>query len=41
VDENRKLPVRNGSFSDHFAGGNAIHIYRIDGVSKCGPGPGA
>ncbi len=31
VGENRTIPVRKGSFSDHFADGNAIHIYRIDG----------
>jgi hypothetical protein len=36
VGENRKVPVRNGSFSDRFADGNAIHIYRIDVKSKCG-----
>ena len=36
VGEKRKVPVRNGSFSDHFADGNAIHIYRIDVRSKCG-----
>ena len=36
VDENRTVPVRKGSFSDHFADANAIHIYRIDGGSTCG-----
>jgi hypothetical protein len=36
VGENRTIPVHGGSFSDHFADGNAIHIYRIDGGSKCG-----
>lgn len=36
VGENRTIPVRGGSFSDHFADGNAIHIYRIDGGSTCG-----
>ncbi len=36
VDENRTVPVRNGSFSDNFADGNAIHIYRIDLGSRCG-----
>ena len=35
VGENRTVPVRNGSFSDRFADGNAIHIYRID----AGAGP--
>ena len=41
VDENRKVPVRNGSFSDHFANGDAIHIYRIDGIQRCDLGRGA
>jgi hypothetical protein len=35
VGENRRVRVRRGSFSDHFADGNAIHIYRIDVRSKC------
>jgi hypothetical protein len=30
------VPVRHGSFSDSFADGNAIHIYRIRGGSTCG-----
>jgi hypothetical protein len=36
VGENRKIPVRRGSFRDSFADGNAVHIYRIDGNSACG-----
>jgi hypothetical protein len=36
VGEDRTVPVRRGSFSDHFADGNAIHIYRIDDAPKCG-----
>ena len=36
VGENRKIPVRRGSFRDSFADGNAVHIYRIDGGSACG-----
>jgi hypothetical protein len=36
VDESRQIPVVNGKFSDQFADGNAIHIYRIDGGSTCG-----
>ena len=36
VGENRTVPVRNGSFSDHFADGNAIHIYRVAAGSRCG-----
>lgn len=35
LGENRAVQVRDGSFSDHFADGNAIHIYRIDGRSGC------
>jgi hypothetical protein len=38
VDEGRTLPVTNGSFTDSFADGNAVHIYRIDGGSTCGLG---
>jgi hypothetical protein len=37
VGENRTVPVRNGSFRDHFVDGNAIHIYRVDARSRCGP----
>jgi hypothetical protein len=29
VGEGRTIPVTNGSFTDSFAGGNAVHIYRI------------
>ena len=36
IGENRTLPVTAGSFSDSFADGNAVHIYRIDGGSTCG-----
>ena len=36
IGENRRIPVRRGSFSDSFADGNAVHIYRIDGGSACG-----
>ena len=36
VDESRTIPIVNGSWSDSFADGNAIHIYRIDGGSQCG-----
>jgi hypothetical protein len=34
--ENRSIPVRRGSFTDSFADKNAVHIYRIDGGSRCG-----
>lgn len=30
MGENRSVPITNGSFSDGFANGEAIHIYRID-----------
>jgi hypothetical protein len=36
IDENRGLRVAGGQFSDRFADGNAVHIYRIDGGSSCG-----
>ena len=36
MGENRRLPVRGGSFTDSFADGDAIHIYRIDRGSTCG-----
>jgi hypothetical protein len=36
LDENRTLPVAGGSFTDSFADGNAVHIYRIDGGTTCG-----
>ncbi len=36
VGENRTLPMTNGRFTDTFADGNAVHIYRIDGGSTCG-----
>jgi len=38
LNENRTLPVTNGSFSDSFATDNTIHLYRIDGGSTCGLG---
>jgi hypothetical protein len=34
LGENRSVPVDDGTFSDRFADGNAVHIYRIDGT--CG-----
>jgi hypothetical protein len=36
LDENRTLIVGKGGFSDRFADGNAVHIYRVDGGSSCG-----
>jgi hypothetical protein len=36
LGENRSIPVTGGGFSDNFADGNAVHVYRIDGGSSCG-----
>ena len=36
IDENRTIPITNGTWTDTFADGNAIHIYRIDGGTRCG-----
>ena len=36
LGENRTIPVSAGSFSDSFADGNAVHLYRVDGGSTCG-----
>ena len=36
VGEGRTLSVVNGSFTDSFTDGNAVHIYRVDGGSRCG-----
>jgi hypothetical protein len=36
LDENRTLPVAGGTFTDSFADGNAVHIYRIEGGTTCG-----
>jgi hypothetical protein len=30
IGEDRTISISNGRFSDHFADGNVIHIYRID-----------
>jgi hypothetical protein len=30
IGENRAIPISNGRFSDAFADGNAVHIYRIN-----------
>ena len=37
LGESRTIPVTGGSFSDSFADGNAIHIYRIDRRGGCRP----
>jgi hypothetical protein len=36
LGEGGSVPLSGGSFSDSFADGNAVHIYRIDGGSTCG-----
>ncbi len=37
LDEGRTIPVTGGRFTDRFADGNAVHIYRIDGNTTCTP----
>jgi hypothetical protein len=39
IDEDRTIPVSNGSFTDTFANATTVHIYRIDGGSTCGLAP--
>jgi hypothetical protein len=36
LGESRTLPVDDGSWTDDYADGNSIHIYRIDGGTTCG-----
>lgn len=36
LSEKRVLPVRRGTFTDSFADGDAVHIYRLNGGSTCG-----
>jgi hypothetical protein len=36
IGENRTIPLRDGSFTDTFGDGNAIHVYRIRGAASCG-----
>lgn len=36
IGEGRTITAANGTFTDYFANGNAVHIYRIDGGSSCG-----
>ena len=36
IDEDRTVRLTEGAFTDSFANGNAVHIYRIDGGSDCG-----
>ena len=36
LGESRLISIADGEFSDTFADGNAVHIYRIDGGSTCG-----
>jgi hypothetical protein len=40
IDEDRTIPLSDGAFTDTFADGNAVHIYRLDGGSDCGVGAG-
>ncbi|MCP1414118.1 hypothetical protein [Paenarthrobacter sp. A20] len=36
LDENRTIPVVDGSFTDTFSDGNAVHLYRVEGGGSCG-----
>ncbi|MFJ4207674.1 hypothetical protein ACIPY2_04320 [Paenarthrobacter sp. NPDC089675] len=36
IDENRTIPVSDGTFTDTFADGNTVHLYRIEGGGSCG-----
>jgi hypothetical protein len=38
LDERRKLRMVRGRFTDAFANGDTIHLYRVDGGSTCGLG---
>jgi hypothetical protein len=38
LDEDRTVELTSGSFTDEFADGNAVHVYRIDGPDTCGLG---
>lgn len=38
LDEDRTVAISNGTFSDSFEDGNAVHLYRIDGAAAaCTP----
>jgi F5/8 type C domain/PKD domain len=34
--ENRSIPVNGGRFTDSFEDRNSVHVYRLDGGSRCG-----
>ncbi|MFW0774827.1 hypothetical protein ACLRGI_16835 [Paenarthrobacter nitroguajacolicus] len=36
IDENRTIPIVDGTFTDTFVDGNAVHLYSIEGGSSCG-----
>jgi hypothetical protein len=36
LNENRTVVLRDGTFADRFAGSDAVHLYRVDGGSRCG-----
>ncbi|VXB29715.1 conserved exported hypothetical protein [Arthrobacter sp. 9V] len=36
IDENRTIPIVEGTFTDAFADGNAVHLYSIEGGGSCG-----
>ena len=33
LDENRTVTMTKGAFGDHFADGNAVHLYRVAGAA--------
>lgn len=35
LDENRTIDMDGGAFTDKFADGNAVHLYKIDGTGSC------
>ncbi|MCB5274688.1 hypothetical protein BJG92_02225 [Arthrobacter sp. SO5] len=38
LDEDRTVPISNGTFRDTFEDGNAVHLYRINGAAaSCAP----
>jgi hypothetical protein len=36
LDEDRTLPIVDGTFTDTFSDGNAVHLYSIEGGGSCG-----
>lgn len=36
INENRTIPIVDGTFTDTFTDGNAVHLYSIEGGTSCG-----